>query len=931
MYLWGWPARQLFGLLTASTARGAFGQDAAAESWQTASNAMFTVPAAATTGKPVIANVEDPEAVDAQAICPGYIASDAVDTDVGLTAQLSLAGPACNVYGNDIDHLSLTVEYQAQDRLHVEIIPTYLDSSNKSHYILPDSFVPKPTFDESAPSPAGADLQFSWTNDPTFSFTVTRRSSGDALFSTKGRKFVYEDQFIEFGSDLPPDYNVYGLGEVIRPFRLGNNLTRTLWAVDAAGPMDENLYGSHSFYLETRYTGGENAGSDGPMISASHGVYLRNAHGQDVLLRPEGITWRPIGGSIDLHFFAGPTQPEVTRSYQKAAVGFPAMQKYSALGYHQGRWGYANWSELQAVVDGFDRFEIPLEYIWSDIDIYYLYRDFTTDSNTYPYEEGREFLRRLKESGRSWVPIIDAAIYIPNPENASDAYPPFERGSKVDAFLRNPDGSLYIGDVWPGYTVFPDFLAPGARPWWIDEISRSHKELPFDGLWVDMNEASSFITGSVGRSNLTLNPVHPPFILPGEPGNIIYDYPEGFDVSNATEAAIAASLSASQVAAASTTASVTASAAPFRSSPTPGARNINHPPYQIDNVYGDLAAHAVAPNATHADGTLDYDVHNVYGHQMLNATYDALLSVLPGKRPFIISRSTFPGSGVFAGHWGGDNHSRWSYMYLSIAHALAYQLFGIPFFGVDVCGFQGNSDEQLCNRWMQLAAFFPFYRNHNIRAAFPQEPYVWASVIDASKKAMAIRYALLPYMYTLMHHAHERGDTIMRALAWEFPNDPDLAGADRQFLLGPSVLVTPVLEPGATSVRGVFPGIFEGQTWYDWYSGAPVEMPEGGSSKKISINAPLGHIPVYVRGGRILPLQQPRLTTQAVRGSPWSLLVALSAEGSATGDLYVDDGVSLDPKDTLSVIFTAEGSNTLRVKVEDWNLLMDVKINGVMT
>ena len=100
------------------------------------------------------------------------------------------------------------------------------------------------------------------------------------------------------------------------------------------------------------------------MISASHGVYLRNAHGQDVLLRPEGITWRPIGGSIDLHFFAGPTQPEVTRSYQKAAVGFPAMQKYSALGYHQGRWGYANWSELQAVVDGFDRFEIPLEYIW---------------------------------------------------------------------------------------------------------------------------------------------------------------------------------------------------------------------------------------------------------------------------------------------------------------------------------------------------------------------------------------------------------------------------------------------------------------------------------------------------------------------------------------------------------------------------------------
>ena len=239
MYLWGWPARQLLGLLTASTARGAFGQDMAAESRKAESNAMFTVPAAATTGKPVVANVEDPEAVDAQSLCPGYIASNAVDTDFGLIAQLSLAGPACNVYGNDIDYLSLTVEYQAQDRLRIEIIPTYLDSSNKSHYILSDSLVPKPTLDDDAPSPADADLQFSWINDPTFSFTVTRRSSGDVLFSTKGRKIVYEDQFIEFGSAMPPDYNVYGLGEVIRPFRLGNNITRTLWAVDVAGPIDE--------------------------------------------------------------------------------------------------------------------------------------------------------------------------------------------------------------------------------------------------------------------------------------------------------------------------------------------------------------------------------------------------------------------------------------------------------------------------------------------------------------------------------------------------------------------------------------------------------------------------------------------------------------------------------------------------------------------
>lgn len=112
--------------------------------------------------------------------------------------------------------------------------------------------------------------------------------------------------------------------------------------------------------METRYVGGNN----GTGNSTSHGVYLRNAHGQDILLRPEGITWRPIGGSIDLYFFAGPSQAEVTRSYQRDAIGLPAMQQYSTLGYHQARWGYENWTVLQEVVDNFARFEIPLEYIW---------------------------------------------------------------------------------------------------------------------------------------------------------------------------------------------------------------------------------------------------------------------------------------------------------------------------------------------------------------------------------------------------------------------------------------------------------------------------------------------------------------------------------------------------------------------------------------
>lgn len=187
---------------------------------------QFTVPEAADTGANLIPNVKDPEAVDPQSLCPGYAASNVHSTAHGFTADLSLAGPACNVYGTDIDALSLVVEYQASDRLHVEILPKYIGPENYTWFVLPEELVPRPTADQGAKSD-GSDsaLRFSWENKPTFSFTVTRRSSGDVLFTTKGKKLVFEDQFFEFASLLPEQYNLYGLGEVIHGFRLSNNLT----------------------------------------------------------------------------------------------------------------------------------------------------------------------------------------------------------------------------------------------------------------------------------------------------------------------------------------------------------------------------------------------------------------------------------------------------------------------------------------------------------------------------------------------------------------------------------------------------------------------------------------------------------------------------------------------------------------------------------
>ncbi|KAL2799144.1 glycosyl hydrolases family 31-domain-containing protein [Aspergillus keveii] len=891
-------------------------------------------------GATLIANIDDPEAVNAQSVCPGYKASNVLHTSSGFSASLELVGEPCNVYGTDVRSLTLEVQFQDTDRLNIQILPTYVDASNASWFILPEDLVPRPTaipgFSDSS------DFSVTWSNEPSFNFQVARRATGEALFDTAGSVLVFEDQFIEFVTSLPEEYNLYGLGERINQLRLLRNATLTTYAADIGDPIDWNIYGHHAFYLDTRYhivdemTGehtyvkSSEADSSQEYKSYSHGVFLRNAHGQEVVMNPRGLVWRTIGGSIDLTFYSGPTASDVTKQYQRSTVGLPAMVPYHSLGFHQCRWGYKNWSEFADVLANFERFEIPLEYLWADIDYMHGYRDFTNDQRRFSYNDTRVFLDQLHTGGRHFVPIVDAALYIPNPEDASDVYDTYTRGAADDLYIKNPDGSLYVGAVWPGYTVYPDWHHPKAADFWANELVLWHENVDFDGVWYDMGEVSSFCVGSCGSEYRALNPVHPPFELPGSSQNRVFEYPEGFEVSNATEAASASAASVSQASATeSPTPSTTTSY--LRTTPTPGVRNVNHPPYVINHVHAghDLAVHAVSPNATHVDGYEEYDVHSLYGHMGIRATYQGLRQINPEKRPFIIARSTFAGSGRWAGHWGGDNHSRWWSMYFSISQALQFSLFGVPMFGVDTCGFSGNTDEELCNRWMQLSAFFSFYRNHNQIGAISQEPYRWASVIDATRTAMNIRYALLPYFYTLMNNAHTDGSTVLRALAWEFPGEPSLAAVDTQFLVGPSIMVVPVLEPHVDTVRGVFPGVVQGQVWYDWYTQTVVNAAPG---VNMTIAAPLGHIPVYVRGGSVLPMQGVALTVRDARQTPWALLVALSADGTASGQLYLDDGESISPHATLEVDFKVSGSRLSVSARGDWketNPLANVTILGV--
>lgn len=148
-----------------------------------------------------------------------------------------------------------------------------------------------------------------------------------------------------------------------------------------------------------------------------------------------------------------------------------------------------------------------------------------------------------------------------------------------------------------------------------------------------------------------------------------------------------------------------------------------------------------------------------------------------------------------------------------------------------------------------------------------------------------------------------------------------MAETTRQFFLGPALLVTPVLDQGGTSVSGVFPGAGgRGEVYYDWYTLSAQQVPSPGAN--VTIDAPLGHIPVYIRGGYVIPTQEPALTTRDARNNPWGVIAALSLEGTARGELYLDDGESVVQNSTAFITVGFLAPCFIRVYTEECRVLI---------
>ena len=324
-----------------------------------------------------------------------------------------------------------------------------------------------------------------------------------------------------------------------------------------------------------------------------------------------------------------------------------------------------------------------------------------------------------------------------------------------------------------------------------------------------------------------------------------------------------------------------------------------------------------------------YDVHNLYGWSETLATLPAARAT-ENKRSIVISRSTFPTSGAYSGHWLGDNSALWSHIKHNIIGMLEFNLFGIPYVGADTCGFEGNTTEEMCQRWMQLGmrslslvdprkslisvrlgAFNPFFRNHNGIKHIDQDPGVFTKpVVESMRQVVETRYTLNPYLYTLFHRVHISGGTVVRSMAHEFPMNSDCLPLDEQFLWGSSLLVAPVIYQGHTRKDLYLP---DSERWYNYYTGE-----EQTTLGFLNISAPREYLPLFLRGGAIIPHQQSAMNTVLSRKKPFYLYVTLDGQQRAQGDLFWDDGESIDTYETSHYNYFIFNYDAQRLTLEPW-------------
>ncbi|MDX6384508.1 MAG: alpha-glucosidase [Blastocatellia bacterium] len=283
-------------------------------------------------------------------------------------------------------------------------------------------------------------------------------------------------------------------------------------------------------------------------------------------------------------------------------------------------------------------------------------------------------------------------------------------------------------------------------------------------------------------------------------------------------------------------------------------------------------------NSTHAKN------RNVFALLESRATYEGLERLRPNKRPYLITRAGYAGIQRYSTMWTGDTNSTWDALALNIPMFTTLGLSGEPFIGSDVGGFIGRGNGELLVRAYQLSFLAPFCRNHKVIDGYDQEPWRFGKYYeDIIRRYLKLRYQLLPFLYTTLEEAHRSGTPLFRPLVLNYQDDPNTLNLDDEFMIGEDLLVAPIVKPDVTARLVYLPK----GTWYDYWTN---QKYTGGTT--LRFNAPLETVPMFVRGGAIIPLGPEMNYVGEKPFDPITFAIYPDDNGSASSTLYEDDGAS---------------------------------------
>ena len=276
----------------------------------------------------------------------------------------------------------------------------------------------------------------------------------------------------------------------------------------------------------------------------------------------------------------------------------------------------------------------------------------------------------------------------------------------------------------------------------------------------------------------------------------------------------------------------------------------------VHGVWNDMNEPAVmeVPSKTaNLDVRHDYDghpcshrkAHNVYGMQMIRATFDGIKKFTFPQRPFVLTRAGYSGTQRYCATWTGDNVATWEHLWIANVQMQRMCMSGYSFVGSDIGGFAEQPNGELFARWVQLGVFHPFCRVHSSGDHGEQEPWSFGTeVTDIVRKFIELRYELLPYLYTMFYKYIKEGLPMLQSLVFYDQEDTQTHFRTDEFLFGEQILVCPVQEPNSQGRRMYIP---KGK-WYNYWTD---EVVEGGDEKWVS--AGIDKIPLFIKAGAMIP------------------------------------------------------------------------------